>query len=96
MLGPAAADVEQRQDQQAEPAAAVVAPQPAERLAQPPRQIDARRYRRSSSSPPYEVSCLRDELDGQIALDHPSQARYAQPHQRGLQCGGSERWPVLP
>jgi hypothetical protein len=29
------------------------------------------------------------ELDMQRALDHPSQARYAQTHQRGLLCVGS-------
>jgi hypothetical protein len=36
---------------------------------------------------------LRDELDGQIALDHAAQARYAQPHQRGLQCVGMNVGP---
>jgi hypothetical protein len=29
---------------------------------------------------------LGDELDREITLDHPPQARYAQAHQRGLQC----------
>jgi hypothetical protein len=29
---------------------------------------------------------LGNELDGEIALDHPSQGRYLQAHQRGLQC----------
>jgi len=32
---------------------------------------------------------LTDELDLQPALDHPSQARHAQTHQRGLLWGGS-------
>src|SRR3546814_8966321 len=30
--------------------------------------------------------CLGHELDREITLDHPPQARYAQAHQRGLQC----------
>jgi hypothetical protein len=32
---------------------------------------------------------LSDKFNPQITLDPPSQARYAQPHQRGLLCGGS-------
>src|SRR5438445_308795 len=33
---------------------------------------------------------LAHELDVQLSLDHPSQARYAQTHQAGLLCVGSD------
>ena len=33
---------------------------------------------------------LAHELDVQLSLDHSSQARYAQTHQSGLLCAGSD------
>jgi hypothetical protein len=40
------------------------------------------------------MSVSGDELNRQITLDHPPQARYAQTHQRGLQ-GERERMGML-
>jgi len=47
-----------------------------------------RAHRRSNSRPPYEVrSCCPNSMR-RSPLTHPSQARYAQAHQRGLLCEG--------
>jgi hypothetical protein len=93
VLGPATADVEQRQDQQTEPGVPVVAAQPPQGPAQPPGQIDPLQIAAQQFQPTVRRELLRDELDRQIALDHPAQARYAQPHQRGLQCEGMNVGP---
>ena len=90
MLRSAAADVEERQDQQAEPGAAVVAPHRGQRSAESAGQIDPLQIPTQQFQPTVGRQLLRHELDGQIALDHSVQARYAQPHQRGLQCVGSD------
>ena len=90
VLQPARADVEQRQHQQGEPAAAVVArPSPHTRPAAGAADraaagsgaaVPARRTRSAPGA----------RTRRQIPLDHPAQARYAQSHQRGLLCEGSD------
>jgi hypothetical protein len=83
---PSGADVEQGQEDQGEPRASVVTRQPGEYRAQSCGQVDALQV------PPQQLQAavgrerLGHELDGEIALDHPSQGRYLQAHQRGLQC----------
>jgi hypothetical protein len=79
-------DVEQRQQHQGDPGAAVVAAQPRERLAQPCLQIDLAQIAPEQFQAAVRRQRLRNELDREITLDPPPQARYAQTHQRGLQC----------
>ena len=86
MLQPAGPDVEQRQQHQGDARAAVVTGQPGERLAQPRGQIDAAQIAAQQLQAAVRRERLGHELDGEITLDHPSQARYRQTHQRGLQC----------
>jgi hypothetical protein len=85
MLQPSGADVEQRQQDQGDPRIAVVAAQSGERLVQPRPQIDPAQIAPEQFQTAVRGEGLGDELDCEIPLDHPSQARYAQTHQRGLQ-----------
>jgi hypothetical protein len=68
-----------------ESGAAVVAPQPGERLAQPRAELDLAQIASEQLQAAVGRERLGHELDREITLDHPSQARYAQTHQRGLQ-----------
>ena len=86
MLQAPGSDVEHRQQHQGDPVTPVVAAQSREGLAQPRAQVDL------AQIPPEQLQAavgrerLGHELDREITLDHPTQARYAQAHQRGLQC----------
>ena len=90
MLQAPGADVEQGQDDQGEPGAAVVTAQAPERVAQTPDQLDP------AEIPPEQLQAavgsqrLGHELNREITLDHPPQAGYAQAHQMGLQREGSD------
>ena len=90
MLQTPSPDVEQRQQHQGDSAISVVTAQPGERLAQPPPEVDLAQIASEQLQAAIRRERLRHELDRQITLDHSSQARYAQPHQRGLQCEGSD------
>ena len=72
---------------QGDPVTAVVAAQSRERLAQPRAQIDPAQIAPQQLQATVRRERLGDELNREITLDHPSQARYRQAHQRGLQCG---------
>jgi hypothetical protein len=48
------------------------------------------RYDNSGSWVLLEQPLMTYELDVQVSLDHPSQARYAPTHQRGPLCVGSD------
>ena len=78
-------DVEQREQHQGDARTAVVAAEPGERLAQSCPQIDLAQIAPQQLQTAVRRERLGDELDREITLDHPSQARYAQTHQRGLQ-----------
>jgi len=84
MLKPARADVDQRDDEQREPRAAVITRDPGERRPQTrdDRQVAEVALEEFESTVRREA--LRNELDRQITLDHTSQAPYLQAHQRGL------------
>jgi hypothetical protein len=94
MLQPAGPGVEQGEQHQGDARAAVVTGQPSERLAQARGQVDASQIPAQQFQAAVGRERLRHELDGEIALDHPSQARYRQTHQRGLQ-GERERMGML-
>src|SRR5207249_7225360 len=79
-------DVDQRQQHQGNASTTVVAAQPRERLAQPRAQVDPAQIAPEQFQTAVRRERLGDELDREITLDHPPQARYAQAHQRGLQC----------
>jgi hypothetical protein len=87
---PPRADVEQGQNQQRHARRTVVAGETGARCPQPLGQADASRVAAQQLEAPVRGELLPHELDAHIALDHPSQARYAQAHQRGLLCGGSD------
>src|SRR5262249_37547752 len=78
-------DVEQRQQHQGDPGAAVVAAESRERLAQPGAQLDPAQIPPEQFQAAVRRERLRHELDGEITLDHSPQGRYRQAHQRGLQ-----------
>src|SRR6266436_5311085 len=80
----AGADVEQR-----EPAAPVVPAGGGARRAQSARQVMPPQVAAQQLQAAVRGQLLGPELDVQRALDRPSQARYAQTHQRGLLCVGS-------
>ena len=69
-------DVEQREQHQGDPGTAVVAAEPGERLAQPRPQIDLAQIAPEQLQAAVRGEGLGDELDREITLDHPSQARY--------------------
>src|SRR5262249_16985084 len=79
-------DVEQRQQHQGDPGAAVVAAESRERLVQPGAQLDPAQIPPEQFQAAVRRERLRHELDGEITLDHSPQGRYRQAHQRGLQC----------
>ncbi len=79
-------DIEQRQEHQGDPVTAVVAAQPRERLAQPRAQVHPAQIAPEQLQAAVRRERLGHELDREITLDHPPQARYRQAHQRGLQC----------
>ena len=89
MLQPARAGVEQRQHEQGQPAPAIVAARRCTRGAQPTRQIALPQVPAEQFQAAVRGQRLVHELDVQLPLDHPVQARYAQSHQRGLLCEGS-------
>jgi hypothetical protein len=90
VLETAGADVEQRQDEQREPAAPVVPAGGRPRGAQPARQVVPLQVAAEQFQAAVRRHLLADELDPQLPLDHPSQTRYAQTHQGGLLCVGSD------
>ncbi len=71
--------IEQRQDQQTQtqPGVPVVAAQPSQGPTQAPRQIDPLPIAAQRFEATVRRELLRDKLEGQIALNHPAQARYA-------------------
>jgi hypothetical protein len=79
-------DVEQGQQHQSDSGTAVVAAQARERLAQPRAQVDLAQIAPEQLQAAVSRERLGHELDCEITLDHPPQARYRQTHQRGLQC----------
>jgi hypothetical protein len=83
------ADVEQRQHKQGEAAASVVAARTGTGGAQLARQVEPPQIPAQQLQPAVRRQLLADELNVQRALDQPAQARYAQSHQRGLLCEGS-------
>jgi hypothetical protein len=90
MLQSTRPDVEEREEQQSEPRAAVVATEPGTRGVQAARKLEA------AHVPPHQFEAtvrgelLRDERDRQIPLDHLPQRLYAQAHQRGLRESKSD------
>jgi hypothetical protein len=86
VLQTAGPDVEQRQQHEGDPVTAVVAPHPRERLAQPHAQLHPAQITREQLQTAVRRERLGHELDREITLDHPPQARYRQAHQRGLHC----------
>src|SRR6266446_10968228 len=89
MVEAAGADVEQRQDEPREPAAPVVPAGGGARHAQAARQVMLPQVAAQQLQAAVRGQLLGPELDVQRPLDHPAQARYAQTHQRGLLCVGS-------
>ncbi len=84
MLHAPGPDVEQGEQQQAQPRPAVVAADLGARPSQPGQQAEAARIAAEQLEAAVRRELLGNELDGQISLDHPPQAAYAQAHQRGL------------
>src|SRR5215472_5557081 len=89
VLQPPGADVEQREDEQGQVAGPVVAARVDTGGAQPPWHFVLSQVAAEQFQTTVRRQLLLDELDVQLPLDQPSQARYAQPHQRGLLCEGS-------
>ncbi len=89
MLQPTGPDVEQRQDEQGEAAPAIVSARGRTGGAQSPRQLALPQVAPEQLQAAVRGQLLGYELDMPRPLDHPSQARYAQTHQRGLLCEGS-------
>jgi len=89
VLEAARPDVEQRQDEQREPPAPVVTAGGGARRAQSARQLALPQVAAQQLQAAVRGQLLGPELDMPRPLDHPSQARYAQTHQRGLLCVGS-------
>ncbi len=83
-------EVQQREDQEAELRAGVITAQGGTRRAQPPSQIQAASVASQQLQTAVRGELLRDELDGQISLDHLPQGAYAQAHQRGLRESQSD------
>jgi hypothetical protein len=90
VLQPPGPDVEERQDEEGQPAPAVVPARGHARGAQPARQVELPQIPAEHFQPAVRGQLVAYELDVQLPLDHPSQARYAQAHQGGLLCGGSD------
>jgi hypothetical protein len=89
MLQPAGPDVEQGQHEQGQTPAAVVATGGSARRAQSARQLALPQVAAQQLQAAVRGQLLGSEFDMQGPLDHPAQARYAQSHQRGLLCVGS-------
>jgi len=89
VLQPPSADVEQAEHEQREASSAIVAARRATRRAQPLRHVPLLQIAPEQLQATVRGQLLLDELDVQLPLDQPSQARYAQSHQRGLLCVGS-------
>ena len=90
VLQPTGPDVEQRQDEQGEAAPAIVSARGRTGGAQSTRQRALPQVAPEQLQAAVRGQLLGHELDMQWPLDHPSQARYAQSHQRGLLCVGSD------
>src|SRR5258708_1907919 len=69
--------------------AAVVSAGGGTRGVQPTRQVVLSQVAAEQLQSAVRRQFLVHELDVQLSLDHSPQARYAQPHQRGLLCEGS-------
>jgi hypothetical protein len=89
VLEAASPDVEQRQDEPGEPTAPVVPAGGGAGHAQAARQFMLPQVAAQQLQAAVRGQLLGRELDVQRPLDHPAQARYAQTHQRGLLCVGS-------
>jgi len=64
-----------------------MAPKDREPMAQ---QVELPQVAAEQFQPAVRRQFLVDTLDGQLPLDHSSQTRYAQTHQAGLLCVGSD------
>jgi hypothetical protein len=90
VLQAASADVQQRQDQQAEAPATIVAPDGRARCTQPVRQRNPPQVPLQQFQAAVGRQLLGHERDRQISLDHLPQGAYAQAHQRGLRGSKSD------
>jgi hypothetical protein len=90
VLQAARPDVQQGQHEQGESAPTIIPARRGARGPQPLRQVDLPQVAAEQFQPAVRGQFLVRELDVQRALDHPAQARYAQSHQRGLLCVGSD------
>src|SRR5215467_6131298 len=90
VLQPAGAHVEQRQDEQGQAAAPVVPSRVRTGGAQPAWHLVLPQIAAEQLQPAVRGQFLLDKLDVQLPLDQSAQARYAQSHQRGLLCVGSD------
>jgi len=84
------ADVEQRHHQQRQPSPTVVARHSGHRATQTRHHVEPVQVAAHQLKATVRREILLYELDRQITLDHSPQAPYAQAHQRGLQCEGSD------
>jgi len=82
--------VEEREDQQPEARAAVIPAQRCTRSPQPGGELESLHVTPQQFETAEGRELLRHELDGKIPLDHPSQAVYAQTHQKGLLSRGMD------
>jgi hypothetical protein len=89
MLQPAGAGIEQRQHEQREAASAIVPTRRRTRRAQPARHVALPQVTPEQLQAAERGQLLARELDVQLSLDQPVQARYGQTHQGGLLCVGS-------
>ena len=90
VLQPPGTDVEQRQDEQGETTSTVISPRARTGGAQAARELTLPQVAAEQLQPAVRGQLLVHELDMQLSLDHSSQARYAQTHQGGLLCVGSD------
>jgi hypothetical protein len=81
---PPGADVEQPDHQQGEPGTAGVARNRGKGAAQPHGDVQLVEVASEELEAAVRRPALRNELDGEITLDHPPQTPYLQAHQRGL------------
>ena len=89
MLQPARAHVQQRQHEEREPAPTVIAARGRTGRAQSARQVALPQVPTEQLQAAVRRQSLLDELDVELSLDQPPQARYAQSHPQGLLCEGS-------
>lgn len=87
MTQPARADHQQPDHQQHQVGSAVVAADlAAQRAANSLAQIEQLKIAPQQFQPAVGSGLLIAKLDGKLALDHPPQPRYRQPHPWGLSC----------